>query len=283
MAEATTPAWRQRWAAQLPEGAERRSGQVLALSTRPGRITAQVQGGAAAPYHVEVLIDQLDEAAWQRAVEVIAGQARHRAALHAGRLPDDLVDDLAAADADLVAVERLDPRCPCRAKVPLCRHATAVWLSLGARATVDPFALTALRGRGRQQLLAALSVARRRDGDRPDDAVPVADFGADPVAWRSGDPDLWSAAPSPKAGQTLEAGSLRLLGDPPGWRGPADAATTFGPMVAAGAQRAALVRTGSDLRHGDPAEGDGRDAADDTDTAGDTDTAAEAGATDEAG
>lgn len=270
MADPPTPEWRQRWAAQLPDGAERRSGQVLALTTRPGRITAQVQGGAAAPYHVELLVDQLDEGAWQRAVEVIAGQARHRAALHAGRLPDDLVDDLAAADADLVAVGRLDPRCPCRAEVSLCRHATAVWLSLGARATVDPFALTALRGRGRQQLLAALAVARRRGGDRPDDAVPVADLSPDPVAWHNGDPDLWSAAPAPKAGQTLEAGSLRLLGDPPGWRGPADAAATFGPMVAAGAQRAAEVRAGGDLRDGTgagaadsgEADAEGEDAAD---------------------
>lgn len=261
-------AWRERWAAQLPDGAESRSGQVLALATRPGRVTAQVQGGAASPYHAELLVDQLDEAAWQRAVEVMAGQARHRAALHAGRLPDDLVADLAAADADLVAVERLDPRCPCQARVPLCRHATAVWLALGERAAADPFALTTLRGRGRQQLLAALAAARRRGGEHESHAVPVA--GLDASRWRAGDGSTSELAPAPPAGATveagsaLEAGSLRLLGDPPGWRGPSDAVTTFAPMIAAGARRAAAVAAGADVSGGD----DDADAADEPGAAG---------------
>jgi uncharacterized Zn finger protein len=243
-------AWRERWAAQLPARAAPRSGQVLALATRPGRVTAQVQGGAASPYHVELLVDQLDDAAWQRAVEVIAGQARHRAALHAGRLPDDLARDLAAAGADLVAVERLDPRCPCQPDVPLCRHATAVWLALGERAAADPFALTTLRGRGRQQLLAALAAARRRGGEHESAAVAVSDL--DASRWRAGD-GIGELPPAPRvssaaeAGPALEAGSLRLLGDPPGWRGPADAVTTFAPMIAAGAQRAAAMASGVDV------------------------------------
>lgn len=247
-------AWRQRWSAQLPEGAEPRSGQVLALSVRRGRVVAQVQGGAAAPYHVELLVDVLDEHAWQRATETIAGQARHRAALHAGRLPDELVDDLAAADADLIDVGRVDPRCPCRAEVALCRHANAVWQALARQAASDPFTLTELRGRGRQQLLAALAAARRRGGDHEQDAVAVADL--DPSRWRRGDAAALGAdPPGLVSGPTVELGSLRLLGDPPGWRGPADAADTFGPMIAAGAQRAVAVGGGADLLHGpDPDE-----------------------------
>jgi hypothetical protein len=238
--------WRHRWVAQLPDSAERRSGQVLALSVRPGRIVAQVQGGAAAPYHVELLVDVLDETAWQRATEVIAGQARHRAALHAGRLPDELVDDLAAVEADLISLDRVDPRCPCRADVALCRHATAVWLAIAQRASGDPFTLTELRGRGRQQLLAALAAARRRDDEQQQDAIAVADL--DPGAWRRGDTgQLWAGAPPLVAGASAELGSLRLLGDPPGWRGPAGAADTFAPMIAAGAQRAAAVGAGAEL------------------------------------
>lgn len=241
MSELST--WQQRWAAQLPAGAERRSGQVLALSVRPGRVAAQVQGGAAAPYHVELLVDVLDDAAWQRAVDALADQARHRAALHAGRLSDELLDDLAAVDADLVAVHRLDARCPCRAGVPLCRHGAAVWHALGQRIAEDPFALMELRGRGRQQVLAALSAARRGDHAGEDEATPVADLDADRWRARPTTPERWSGGPAASA-PAMEAGSLRLLGDPPGWRGPADAVATFGRMIAAGASRAIAIRDG---------------------------------------
>lgn len=253
--------WRARWAAQLPTGAEPRSGQVLTLSVRPGRVAAQVQGGAAVPYHVELLVDVLDDAAWQRAVEALAGQARHRAALHAGQLSTELLDDLAGVDADLVEVHRLDARCPCRAGVPLCRHAVAVWHALGARMAEDPFALTELRGRGRQQLLAALSAARRRDDDGQGAAVPLAEL--DPAGWRVR-PDSagqWPAGPR-GAGRAMEAGSLRLLGDPPGWRGPKDAVGTFAPMIAAGAERAAAIAEaeGTGARADEPADDSRADA-----------------------
>lgn len=247
--------WHERWLGQVPAAAVgQRSGQVISLSVRAGHVAAQVQGGAAAPYHVEILVDVLDDEAWQRAVGTIAAQARHRAALQAGRLTDETVADLAAVGADPIAVDRIDARCPCGDTRQPCRHAGAVWAEVGARAAHDPFELLHLRGRGPQQLRGALIAARRRSGIDGDEAS-LDDL--DPHSWHRSAEDLPATVPEPAA---RSAGPLRLLGDPPGWKGPADAATTFSPLLESGAERALALWRGADDEDGGEPAADAEDA-----------------------
>ena len=238
--------WRERLLAALAPAEARpdkRASHVRGLTVRAGRASGSVQGAGASPYFVELLVDTLTDAQWQQAVDLIAGQARFLAAVHAGRLTDELADALQAAGADPAAVTTLDPRCPCGGPQP-CRHVGALWQAVAEEAAGNAFTLLRLRGRGRQQLLADLG--RRRRADRPDHE-PAHDL-APESWWEPAEPPVEREALAPVADAPALEGEdpgslpLALLGDPEGWKGPADAATTFAPLVRGAATRAEGLR-----------------------------------------
>ena len=49
-----------------------RSGQVLNLDIKPGRVDARVQGSAPAPYKVKIEIKPLSEKEWKRVADAMA-------------------------------------------------------------------------------------------------------------------------------------------------------------------------------------------------------------------
>ena len=238
--------WRERLLAGLSPAQARpdkRAGHVRGLGVRAGRASGSVQGAGASPYFVEVLAPELDDAQWQRAADVIAGQARFLAAIHAGRLTDELVDALAEVDADPASVTALDPRCPCGGPQP-CRHVAALWQAVAQEAAGDAFVLLRLRGRGRQQLLADLGRRRRADAD---DHEPAGALTGDAWWQPAGEPVAREVVAPVADGPALETDDpealpLALLGDPEGWKGPADAVTTLAPLVQGAARRAQALR-----------------------------------------
>jgi hypothetical protein len=112
-------------------------------------------------------------------------------------------------------------------------HQVAVWLTVRNDLDREPYLITRLRGRSREQLLAEIR-DQREVGERA---------GVDTATL---DTRGWSRAPMDPAEVPLPmvrrpattAGPLRMLGDPPGWAGPADAVTMFGPAIAAAGERA---------------------------------------------
>jgi hypothetical protein len=52
-----------------------RSGQVLNLDIKPGRVDAKVQGSAPRPYKVQIEIKPLSEKEWNRVADAMAEQA----------------------------------------------------------------------------------------------------------------------------------------------------------------------------------------------------------------
>jgi uncharacterized Zn finger protein len=243
----------ERWRAVLPgredEAAERRlaqgaafyrSGRVAGLRLAPGRLSASVQGARATPYHVEVLVEPLDDHAWREVVGAIASELRLAAGLLAGRWPDGLLATLAERGIDLVGdPSALDVRCPCGEADRPCAHIVALWEAVAARIENDPFALLHLRGRGRQRLLADLAAARPGHGGPGAARVGVgaraAERGATAPVPR-GELDVASRRrPDPGAA------ALRLLGDPPGWTGAGSAYETFAPLIEAAAREAERI------------------------------------------
>jgi uncharacterized Zn finger protein len=215
--------WGQRWQHVLDEAgpsAARRvqRGQALArrgavedVRIEPGRITGVVREDRVAPYRVELRWPVPDEAAWDEAIEVLAGELRFRAALLDGHLPEGIDEVLAAAGVPVLpGPADLDQRCTCPERARLCRHVAAVHTAAGALIDRDPFLLLALRGRGRDALLRALRTGRGADAD----GAIVAGVDLSRGLFEAhGDLDAVPLHPAPVEDP---AALFHRLGDPPG-------------------------------------------------------------------
>ena len=139
-----------------------RGGQVLNIDVEAGRVSARVQGSQVTPYKVDIRIARLDDAAWNRAIGAMAGQAVFAAKLLAGEMPQNIEEAFGVAGASLFprAVHELQTDCSCPDWANPCKHIAAVFYLLGEQFDGDPFLLFRLRGRTRDQVLDALRALR---------------------------------------------------------------------------------------------------------------------------
>jgi uncharacterized Zn finger protein len=243
-----------------------RSGQVLTLDIRAGRVNSKVQGSMPSPYKVRIEIKPLDDKAWERVITALAGRAAFAARLLAGEMPPDIEEAFAAANASLFPATRgdLDTDCTCPDYANPCKHVSAVYYLLSEQFDTDPFLLFQLRGRTRGQVTAALR-ARRTIAEPLSAGAPVpaesqaALEQAPPLAeqlaafWSPGglappeglDPlhSMPSIPIAPAPPEALAA-PVRRLGEPPFWRGK----PPFGQR--ASAAYAAIARAALDLALG---------------------------------
>ena len=222
---------------RLPRGRTyARRGSVGALAVQPGEIRASVQGSRVTPYVVHVRVRVFEDKEWERLLDAIATKAAHTAALLDGELPPDIVADAAEVGVDLLPVAgEVGPRCSCPDWADPCKHAAAVVYLAAELLDEDPFSLLLLRGRTRDEILAALRHRRAsktgsRAADSGDRGVSV-DPGVEARAvWsraRSGVP-AWPVVPLPP----------RRPGDP--------APLAVDPPSSAGVRRADLVELAAD-------------------------------------
>lgn len=216
------------------------AGRVTGLRVRPGRLTASVQALRATPRAVEVHVAVVGDEQWRAAADVLAGQAGHLARLLGGRIPEGLDGALARSGAVLFPpAGAVRVGCSCERPVP-CVHVAAVWEEAARRFEDDPFEYLALRGRGRQRLLAEVAAARSGPAGDPD-AVDVASLpGAGWTRARGPLEDLLGGH-SESEPVAHPVAAVRLLGDPPSWRGGVSAWDLFGPLIRAAARRAREV------------------------------------------
>ena len=221
------------------------AGRVSGLRSAPGIVSGRVQGDEATPYVVDIELSEWGDPTWDRVTELLGSRARHHADLLAGIVPESLADDLADAGLALLpGPGEAEIRCRCGDRAELCLHAAAVWEAAAAAIDADPFGLLRVRGRGRQQLLAALAAHRRPDAT---DRLPLGELTSEGWSSLGADLDRLPLGPDPRSA-TPDA-LLRLLGDPPGWEGRVDAAALLGPLVERAAAQAAA--------EGDPRAEDG--------------------------
>jgi uncharacterized Zn finger protein len=135
-----------------------RAGQVLQFTLAEGKVTAAVQGSRAKPYQVQLGVKPLSAAQWGRVEERLAGAAIFRAKLLAGEMPHEIEEVFADCGTPLFPedVDDLDMRCSCPDWGVPCKHLAAVCYVLAEAFDADPFAMLAWRGKGRDELLAAL-------------------------------------------------------------------------------------------------------------------------------
>jgi len=227
------------WDSRLQRGRQyARAGQVLRIDLAPGHIEAHVQGSRPRPYRVRIDIQPLDDAAWDRVVEVMAARAIFAARLLAGEMPPDIEEAFAAAGASLFPASADDIRthCSCPDWANPCKHIAAVYYLLGEAFDRDPFVIFRLRGRTQEEIVAALRARRAAEAtDEPtvEAVAPPATGGAEGEAglpleaclehyWSPGEPlsDMQFTIAPPEVPLAL----LKRLGEPPFWpqerRGP---------------------------------------------------------------
>jgi uncharacterized Zn finger protein len=187
-----------------------RTGQVVDLRLAAGQVSATVQGSRPAPYQVRIRVLPLTTAQWQRVETALAGQALFRARLLAGEMPAEIEDIFAGCGTPLFprSARDLEMKCSCPDWEIPCKHLAAVCYLLAEQFDADPFRILQLRGRDREQLLAAL----RQSGDPagPPDPRPVLDVAARPLADCLD--DFWSCGMSQARLRALPATPLTAPG-----------------------------------------------------------------------
>ncbi|GAA2423355.1 hypothetical protein GCM10010405_02090 [Streptomyces macrosporus] len=161
---------------QLKQGRKyARAGAVGAVSVRPGRVTAVVRDRDGIRRRCDVLVQRLDDAEWDRLLDVVAGEAGHVAALLDRDLPPRLAEDAAAAGVALLpGIGDLEPECDCGVW-DHCLHTAAVSYQLARLLDRDPRLLLLMRGRDERSLLEEVqrrSALRAERAARPVGTAP---------------------------------------------------------------------------------------------------------------
>ncbi|QGV81186.1 SWIM zinc finger family protein [Streptomyces ficellus] len=129
------------------------TGHVDAITVTPGRVVAYVHGSRPRPYRTEIRLRVLGDGDWERFLDAAAARPEHIAALLDKDVPHALaaVVDLLPGPGDLI------PDCSCPDHGYPCKHAAALCYQAARLLDEDPFVLFLMRGRGEQEILAALS------------------------------------------------------------------------------------------------------------------------------
>ena len=255
--KAGTTWWGQRWLDALrevlrgqPGRLERgktyaRAGRTHDLRVESGKVTARVTGSRSAPYEVRLQLSPIASDVWDAAIAAMAKKAQFSAELLAGQMPLEIDEVFRPLGASLFPRERaeLETDCSCPDWGDPCKHVAATHYVLGEALDRDPFLLFELRGRTKEEVLAALR--RARAATTPVDAAVTVDVAAPKVTLRNlaaADYDK-PRAPLPALqfsfDEPQEPGALlQQLGALPRWSGEESPAEALAPVVRAAAENA---------------------------------------------
>jgi uncharacterized Zn finger protein len=139
-----------------------RQGQVVSIDVELGKVKAKVQGSMPKPYNVKIALQPLSDQDWEKVIEAMASQALFAAKLLAGEMPQNIEEAFGAVHLSLfpTSLKDLDTDCSCPDYANPCKHIAAVYYLLAERFDEDPFLLFKLRGRTKEQIIAALRERR---------------------------------------------------------------------------------------------------------------------------
>lgn len=148
-----------------------REGNVLKIEFQGSKVQALVQGTAPDPYKVSLSLDPFDDEQWQYVIESLSERAIFSAKLLAGEMPQNIEEVFTANGLSLFPLTKFDihSKCSCPDPANPCKHIGAVYYLLGDRFSEDPFVLFQLRGRTKDQIIAALRQMRSTQTETSND------------------------------------------------------------------------------------------------------------------
>jgi uncharacterized Zn finger protein len=154
-----------------------RRGQVIEINIEGGHILARVQGSRRTPYKVQIELQPLDDRRWDKVFDALAEQAIFAAQLLNGEMPTEIDQVFEAVKVPLFPAARgdLETDCSCPNWANPCKHIAAVYYLLGERFDEDPFLLFELRGRSKENIVAALRKRRVQGVEATDEALYAPD------------------------------------------------------------------------------------------------------------
>jgi uncharacterized Zn finger protein len=188
-------------------------------------VLARVQEGDGTVCSVRVELQTLSDDAWDRVTATMGGQAIYAAQLLNGEMPMDIEAVFSAEGASLFPASRREfqAQCSCPDYARPCQHVAAVLWVIGERLDRDPFLLFALRGRTKEQFLAALRERRSRGAEGATRATGPSDAVLGPDGAAPSEDDIagfWDLGPEVEALQVrvappeVEMEVIKLLGEP---------------------------------------------------------------------
>jgi uncharacterized Zn finger protein len=257
--------WGQRWIEALsriaPEYGKRlergrsyaRNGRTHDLSIAAGAVSALVTGSRPTPYSVRLRLSPLTAAEWSAVIERLAAHAAFSAELLAGRMPDSIEEAFAAANVQLFPKTARDlvTECSCPDWANPCKHVAACHYVLGEAFDRDPFLLFELRGRTREQVLAALRAARSGGAEHAEPAAPDPQLRTVALAALAAEEYDEPRGELPRlrlhfAAPPVHGALLTQLGKPAAWSGNESPAELLAPLVRAAAERARALAWAED-------------------------------------
>ena len=114
-----------------------------------------MQGSRKRPYDVEISVQTIDAADWERLRQALAEQPVIAASLLAGRMPENIEDTFKAVGLSMFPTsgDDLETDCSCPDWSNPCKHIAAIYLLLGEEFDRDPFLIFRIRGMDREDLL----------------------------------------------------------------------------------------------------------------------------------
>jgi uncharacterized Zn finger protein len=139
-----------------------RQGNVLSIEFKGAKVLAHVQGTEPEPYQVSLFLESFTDEQWAYVIETMSQRAIFAAKLLAGEMPPNIEEVFTANGLSLFPFTLADIRskCSCPDKANPCKHVGAIYYQLGDRFSEDPFVLFQLRGRTKDQIIAALRELR---------------------------------------------------------------------------------------------------------------------------
>jgi uncharacterized Zn finger protein len=203
-----------------------RRGQVIEIVFSTGIITAPVQGSRRTPYLVSIELVPLSDRQWDVVLDALADQALYSAQLLNGEMPADIEQVFDAVRVPLFPTSSgdLQTNCTCPDWANPCKHVAAVYFLIGERFDQDPFLLFELRGRSKDEVIAALRERRGQGlealGEAPVPYTPGALDAVETPPLEACLDDYWTLGPQAKevtlnlAPPEVDMALLKRLGVP---------------------------------------------------------------------
>ena len=123
-----------------------RTGAVVDLKIRKGKVMARVQGRRKAPYKIEIRISPLSEERCQYAIGQCERKIENLELLLQGKFPEELKELFTGSEGLFPSPKEISFSCSCPDWALMCKHVAAVLYGIGAKFDENPLLFFELRG-----------------------------------------------------------------------------------------------------------------------------------------